>query len=390
MRPVYLDHNATTPLSRDVLTAMEPYLLGQYGNPLTSHQFGDSPRAAVAAARDEILTLLGAAGGGFRVLFNSGATEGLNHAVKGIAFASLVDGRAGPRNRIVIGALEHYAVAKPAVWLADHFGFEVVKVAPGRDGVVSAERFLEAVDGDTTLLAALHWANNELGTIQPVAEIGRACRERGVPFVCDAVQVVGKCDASDAASFADVVALSAHKFYGPKGVGALLVRDGVELDPLLHGAQQEDGLRGGTHNVPGIAGIGAAARAARGGWAREAERVAGLRDQLWDALRERIHGLHWNGGRAPVLPNTLNVSFEGCPSAALCDALNERGFAISAGAACRSGAVSPSKNILSMGLSESRALTSVRISLGHDTTPLDVGAAADAFADAVPAVRAAH
>ncbi len=390
MRPVYLDHNATTPLARDVLTAMSPYLGGQYGNPLTSHRFGEGPRAAVEAARAEVLTLLGADAGEFHVLFNSGATEGLNHAVKGLAFASLDGGRAGVRRRLVLGGLEHYAVAKPAAWLAAQFGFEVVTIAPRRDGVVAAGDFLAAVEPETTLLAALHWANNELGTLQPVGAIGRACRERGVPFVCDAVQVIGKCDASEAAGFADVVALSAHKFYGPKGVGALLVRAGIAFAPLLHGAQQEEGLRGGTHNVPGIAGLGAAARAAGEGRRREAERVAALRDALWDGLRERIDGVDWNGGRATVLPNTLNVSFAGCPSAALCAALDARGFAISAGAACRSGTASPSKNLLAMGLSESRALTSVRISLGHDTTSHDVCAAVDAFAAAVNEVRAAN
>ena len=390
MRPVYLDHNATTPLDRDVLAAMTPYLGGQYGNPLTSHRFGEGPRAAVQAARDDVLTLLGAGGGGFRVLFNSGATEGLNHAMKGIAFASMKDGRAGERSRIVVGGIEHYAVAKPAAWLAEKFGFEVVTIAPGRDGVVPADAFLDAVDGDTTAIASLLWANNELGTLQPVVEVGRACRERGVPFVCDAVQVVGKTDAGEAASFADVVALSAHKFYGPKGVGALLVRDGVDIEPMLHGAQQEDGLRGGTHNVAGIAGLGAAARAARDGWRREADRVAALRNSLWEGLRERVEGAHWNGGRATVLPNTLNVSFEGCPSSALCDAMDDRGIAISAGAACRSGAVSPSKVILAMGLSESRAVTSVRVSLGHDTTAHEIGATTEAFAAAVRAVRAAN
>jgi len=390
MRPVYLDHNATTPLASDVLAAMRPYLGGQYGNPLTSHRFGEAPAAVVQAARDDVLALLGAASGGFRVLFNSGATEGLNHAIKGIAFASLEGGRAGARNRIVIGGLEHYAVAKPAAWLAGHFGFEVVVVPPGRDGVVPADDFLAAVDADTTLVASLHWANNELGTLQPVEDVGRGCRERGVPFVCDAVQVVGKSDAAAAASFADVVALSAHKFYGPKGVGALLVRDGVALEPLLHGAQQEDGLRGGTHNVPGIAGIGAAARAAREGWRREAERVGALRDTLWVGVHERIEGAHWNGGRANVLPNTLNLSFEGCPSNDVCDAMDERGFAISAGAACRSGAVSPSKNLLAMGLSEGRAVTSVRVSLGHDTAAHHVTAAIDAFAETVRDVRASR
>ncbi len=388
MRPVYLDHSATTPLDPDVREAMDPYLGGQFGNPLTSHRFGEGPRAAVEAARAEVAALLGAAAGDARVLFNSGATEGLNHAVKGIAFAALEAGRAGARRRIVISAVEHYGVTRPADWLAEHFGFEVVRVRPGSDGVVPADAFLAAVDAGPTLLAALLWAQNETGVVQPVERVGRACRERGVPFVCDAVQVVGKGDTSEAASFADVVALSAHKFYGPKGAGALLVRSGVALAPLIHGAQQEDGLRGGTHNVAGIAGLGAAAHAARAAWRAEAARLTALRDGLWEAVHERVEGAHWNGGGAPLLPSTLNVSFDGCPSHLLCAEMDRRGFAISAGAACRSGSVTGSQVILAMGLGEARAATSVRVSLGHATTAHDVQAAADAFAAAVAQVRA--
>jgi len=386
MRPVYLDHNATTPISPGVAEAMAPYLGGQFGNPLTAHRWGEGPRAAVVSARDAVGALLGATEG-FRVLFNSGATEGLNHAIKGIAFQSLTDGRPGPRRRIVIGGLEHYAVSAPAQWLADTFGFEVLRIAPGRDGVVPAAAFIEAVESDSTLLAAMHWANNELGTLQPVDEIGAHCREIGVPFVCDAVQVVGKADATTAGGFADVIALSAHKFYGPKGVGALVVRNAVELAPLQHGAQQEDGLRGGTHNVAGIVGLGVAANESRTGWRQESARVSALRDTLWNGIRQRIDGAHWNGGRAVVLPNTLNVSFEGCPSAPLCHEMDRRGFGISAGAACLTGAARPSQNLIAMGLPEGRALTSVRISLGHDTTATDVQATIEGFAEAVPAVR---
>ncbi len=387
MRPVYLDHNATTPLSPGVAAAMSPYLGGQYGNPLTAHRFGEGPRAAIDEARCSVRTLLGATDDS-RVLFNSGATEGLNHALKGLALASLSDGRVGARRRIVIGGLEHYAVSAPAQWLADAFGFELVRVAPGRDGVIPADAFIDAVAADTTLVAALHWANNELGTLQPVEEIGRHCREIGVPFVCDAVQAIGKVDTQDACAFADVIALSAHKFYGPKGAGALVVRAGIDLVPLLHGASQESGQRGGTHNVAGIVGLGAAAIAAHAGRRQESPRVAALRDALADGIRGRIDRVHWNGGRAAVLPNTLNLSFEGCPSAALCAEMDRRGFAISAGAACDSGTAKPSKNVLAMGLSEGRALTSVRISLGHDTTAIDIQATQAAFAEAVSAVRA--
>ncbi len=388
MRPVYLDHNATTPLGAEARAAMEPYLEGQFGNPLTSHRFGMVPRGAVESARRELAELLGAGADDCDVVFNSGGTEGLNHAVKGIAFRALVDGRAGERRRIVIGGIEHYAVAKSAEWLAQRFGFEVALVAPARDGIVPLDRFAAALGAGGTALAALQWANNEVGTLQPVREVGALCRERGVPFVCDAVQVAGKVDLSGALGFADVLAFSAHKLYGPKGVGALVVRRGVEIDPLHHGAPQEAGSRGGTHNVPGIVGFAASLRDARDGLPRESPRLASLRDLLWTLVHGRIERVTWNAKGSPLLPNTINLSFDGCPSPELCEEMDHRGFAISPGAACRSGDVKPSHTLLAMGATASIASSSVRVSLGHGTTRHDVQAAADAFADAVARIRA--
>jgi cysteine desulfurase len=387
MRPVYLDHNATTQLAPEARAAMEPYLEGQFGNPLTSHRFGATPRAAVESAREDVAALLGAKPADCEVVFDSGGSEALNHAVKGFAFRALESGRVGARRRIVIGGVEHYAVAKSARWLADRFGFEVVEVNPSRDGVVPAEAFAAALDPATTAVAALQWANNEVGTIQPVRDVGRACRERKIPFVCDAVQAAGKLDLANALDAADAWALSGHKLHGPKGVGALVLRKGVEIDPLVHGATQEIGLRGGTHNVAGIVGFAAAARLARQRLVPEAVRLAGLRDLLWIQIHEKVDQASWNGQGAPLLPNTINVSFEGCPSQATCDEMDRRGFAVSAGAACRSGDPTPSHTLLAMGHSESRALTSVRVSLGHETTRHDVLAAVDAFAESVRRIR---
>lgn len=390
MRPIYLDHNATTPLAPEALAAMDPYLRGQFGNPLTSHRFGAAPRHAVEQARADVLSLVGPrAAETYDLTFGSGGTEALNHAVKGIAFRSLENGRAGARRRIVIGAMEHYAVAGSARWLAERFGFEVVEVAPGRDGVVPVDGFVEALDKKGTLLASLQWANNEIGTLQPVREVGRLCREQGIPFVVDTVQCPGKVDLSAAPDVADAVAFSAHKLYGPKGVGALAARKGLALDVLLHGATQEGGRRGGTHNVASIVGFGAAARMAREHLAHEAPRLAQLRDQLWAAIAAKVDRVHWNGRGAPLLPNTLNVSFEGCPSHALAEEMDRRDVAISQGAACRSGAVTPSHTLQVMGVGESRSTTSVRISLGHATTSHDVQAVAEAFAEAVRKVRGA-
>lgn len=389
MRPIYLDHNATTPLSAEALAAMDPYLRGQFGNPLTAHRFGEGPRAAVEAARRDVLGLLGPkAAETYDVVFGSGGTEALNHAIKGLAFRSLEGGRAGARRRIVLGGMEHYAVAGSARWLAERFGFEVVEVQPGRDGVVPVDGFVEHLDAKTTLLASLQWANNEVGTLQPVRDVGRLCREHGIPFIVDTVQCPGKVDLSDAPSCADVVAFSAHKLHGPKGVGALVVRKGLELDVLLHGATQEAGQRGGTHNVASIVGFAAAARAAAADVAREGPRLAALRDQMWQAIERRADRVSWNGRGAALLPNTLNLSFEGCPSHALAAEMDRHGVAISQGAACRSGAVTPSHTLVAMGLSEARATTSVRISLGHATTQHDVQPVADAFGEAVRKIRA--
>lgn len=388
MRPVHLDNNATTPLSPEARAAMEPYLEGQFGNPLTTHRFGASPRAAVESAREDVAALVGAPASECDVIFNSGGTEGLNHAVKGVAFRALDGGRAGRRRRIVLGGIEHYAVTRSAQWLAERFGFEVVVVNPGREGVVPAAAFAAALDRETTVLAALQWANNEVGTLQPVREVGRLCRDAGIPFVCDAIQAAGKVDLSSAFSAADVWAFSAHKLHGPKGVGALVVRKGLELDSLLHGAAQEGGRRGGTHNVPGIVGFAAAARSARKRLVPEGARLAGLRDLLWTLLHEKIDGVAWNGQGAPMLPNTLNVSFEGCPSQEMCDEMDRRGFAVSAGAACRTGDPRPSHTIVAMGHSEGRGLTSVRVSLGTETTRHDVLVAADAFSDSAARIRA--
>ena len=387
MRPVYLDHNATTPLAPVARAAMEPYLEGQYGNPLTAHRFGASPRAAVDSARDEIASMLGASLAECEVVFGSGGTEALNHAVKGLAFRTLTDGRAGAKRRIVIGAIEHYAVTKSAQWLAERFGFEVVEVNPGRDGVVPIEAFVEHLDGSATALAALQWANNEVGSLQPVREVGRVCREMGIPLVCDAVQAAGKLDLTGALGAADAFAFSAHKLYGPKGVGALVLRKGLEPDTLLHGASQEGGHRGGTHNVAGIVGFAAAARAARQTLAQESARLCGLRDLLWAQIHEEMDGVAWNGQGSQTLPNTLNVSFDGCPSQRMCDEMDRRGFAVSAGAACLTGDPRPSRTILAMGHSQSRGLTSIRVSLGHETTRHDIVAAAAAFAEAARRVR---
>lgn len=384
----YFDYNATTPLGGEARRAMEPYLEGQYGNPMTSHRFGEAPRAAIDAARDDVLHALGASTDTASVILNGGATEGLNHALKGLALRDWHGGTPGPRRRLVYGAIEHYAVKAPAHWLAERFGFEEVVIPVDSTGRIDVDAFLTALDPDTTAWASLHWANNEVGTLQPVREIGAACRERGIPFVCDAVQVLGKLDVSAAMEVSDVVALSAHKFYGPKGTGALAIRADLELDPLLHGATQEEGRRAGTHAVANIVAQGVAARRAADQWQGEAPRLERLRDLLWRELETSVPDVHWNGQGAALLPNTLNVSFPGCASADLCDEADRRGFAISAGFACRAAEPTPSKNLMAMGVGRARASSSVRISLGHGTTEVQVRELASALTEIASGLRA--
>ncbi len=352
--PLYLDANATTPADPAVVAAMLPYFTEDYGNPAArAHAYGWAADEAVGRAREQTGALLGLPPE--RIVFTSGATEALNMALKGLA-----GGRPGAH--IVTTAIEHAAVLETCRAL-EREGAAVTYVPPEPDGAVRAEAVAEALRPETVLVAVM-WANNETGVLQPVAEIAEVARRRRVRFLVDAAQAAGKVPVD--AALADLLVCAAHKFHGPKGVGALAFGRPLRLRPLLDGGGQEGGLRGGTLNVPGIVGMGAAAeRAAAALAAGEPARQAAARDRLEAALCACRPAARVNGAAAPRLPQTLSITFPGVPAAALMAAA--RTLAFSAGSACSSGAGRPSHVLRAMGLSDADALATIRLSFGRFT-----------------------
>jgi cysteine desulfurase len=381
---IYLDHHATTPVDAAVLAAMLPYFSERFGNPSSrQHAFGQEAGAAVEEARGEVAALIGARPED--VLFTSGATESDNLAVRGAARAMSGKGR-----HVVTTSLEHSAVLEPCRTL-EREGFTVTRVPVGPTGLVEAAELTAALRTDTVLVSVMA-ANNEVGTVQPVAEIGRACRERGVLFHTDAVQAVGRIPVDVDTMGADLLSLSAHKMYGPKGVGALYIRRDrrprIKLQPQNEGGGQEKGLRSGTLNVPGIVGLGAAARLAGEALAGgEPERVAGLRDRLLAGLRARIDGITVNGAAAPRLPGNLHVSIQGAEAETLILSLGGR-IAISSGAACAEAGGKGSHVLRAMGLSDERVYTALRFGVGRYNAAADIDDTVEALSRAVRDARA--
>jgi cysteine desulfurase len=358
---VYLDHNATSPLDPRVREAMLPWLGERHGNPSSLHQFGQAAREAVEAARVQVAELIH--GEPVEVVFTASGTEANNT----VLFSA--GRRAGFRGRIVISALEHPSVREAAYFLAEA-GMELVRVPPGPDGVVDPGRFLAAVTADTRL-AALMLANNEVGTLQPVAEVAAACRERGVPVLTDAVQAAGKVAVDATTLGVDFLSLGAHKFHGPLGAAALWCRSGLEVDPFLRGGSQERRRRPSTENVAAIVGLGAACALAKSELAERRRHLAGLRDRF-EAGLAAIPRCIVHGAAAPRLPHVSHVAFLGVEGEALLIRLDLAGFAVSTGAACASGAVEPSQTLLAMGMDRDEALSSLRISFGLPNTEEDV------------------
>ncbi len=380
---IYLDHHATTPVAPEVVAAMLPCFGERFGNPSSRHHaFGQEAHRAVEEARALIAALVGAAPE--EIVFTSGATESDNLAVRGAARANAERGR-----HLVTTAIEHPAVLEPCRTL-ERQGFEVTRVAVGSSGVVSVDDVARAVRPDTILLSVMA-ANNEIGTLQPSAQLGALARERGILFHSDAVQAIGRVPVGVDAWGVDLMSLSAHKMYGPKGVGALYVRRGrkprVRLQPQAEGGGQEKGVRSGTLNVPGIVGFGEAARLAaealRGG---EPERVRLLRDQLLAGLRERVGGIGVNGSLEARLPGNLHVSIEGAEAETLLVSLGGR-IAVSAGAACAEAGGKGSHVLRALGLKDARVYTSLRFGIGRYNTPAELEVVVDALAEAVNAAR---
>jgi cysteine desulfurase len=376
---VYLDHAATTPVDPRVLQVMVPYFSEKPGNASSVHGFGQEARAAVDAARAEVAASVGARPA--EIIFTSGATESDNLAVLGVARAHRDRSR-----HIVTTAIEHHAVLEACRSL-EECGVAVTYLAPDPRGIVDPDAVRRALRPETVLVSVM-MANNEIGTLQPIAEIGRIVRERGIPFHSDATQAVGSVPVDVEDLGIDLLSMSAHKRYGPKGVGALYVRRGTPLRRIQHGGSHERGWRGGTENVPGIVGFGAALRVAGEVMEEEREHLVALRDRMiGEALL--LPGARLNGDPDRRLPNNVNLSFEGTDSQSLVMGLDLHGIACSSGSACTSGSMEPSHVLLALGLPPEIAAGAVRLTLGRGTTDADVSYALAALRDVVTHLRQA-
>src|SRR5262245_28139268 len=369
MDRIYLDHNATTPLDPSALEAMVAVLRDGFGNPSSLHWFGQRARAAVEEARAEVARLVGASAA--EIVLTGSGTEADNLALRGMA-AKARD----PRRKIVCTTIEHHAVLHTLRALGEE-GWPVETVRVTESGVVDLDDLGARVDERTALLS-LMLSNNETGVVQPVAEAARLAHERGALVHCDAVQAAGKVAVDVLALDVDLLSISAHKFYGPKGVGALYVRRGTPMQPLLRGGGQERNRRAGTENVAGAAGMGRAAAVASASLEAEGGRLRDLRDRL-EATLLRLPGARRNGD-GPRVPNTTNLSFEGAEAEGLVMALDLEGIAVSTGAACAAGGTQPSHVLTAMGLPPERVQASLRFSLGRGTTEEHVDRAAGAVA----------
>ncbi len=379
--PVYLDHAATTPVRPEVLEAMLPFLTNEtFGNPSSSHRFGRAARAGIETARREVAQAVGAEPN--QVIFTSGGTEADNLGIIGAALAAR---DRGGRACVVVSAIEHKAVLAAAHAVC-HLGGQEVVLPVDRRGQVSLDDLARAL-ADRPALVSIMWVNNEVGTVQPVAEIARRCHEAGVVFHTDAVQAFGKLPLSMADLPCTLLTLSGHKIGAPKGIGALVVRDRKAIEAIIHGGGQQYGIRPGTENVAGAVALGRAALLAAKEQAEEAPRLLALRRRLAERLRAGIPDLTVNGDAADVAPHVLNVSVTGADSEALLMHLDLAGVAASGGSACSTGAVEPSHVLVAMGVPRELALGAVRFSFGHQSTEADADRVAEVFPGVVAKVR---
>lgn len=377
MTPIYLDYNATTPVDPTVTEAMLPYLRDHFGNPSSSHLFGTTAHRAVDQARTQVAELLGAHAD--EILFTSGGSEASNHALKGLVFAQL-SSRQGRGNRdihVITSAVEHPATLRPCEFLRQ-LGCRITILPVDRHGCVDPDAVRKAIDPHTMLISIMH-ANNEVGTLQPIHEIAALAHERGVAMHTDAAQSLGKIPVDVNVLGIDLLSVAGHKLYAPKGVGALYVRRGLHLEPLLHGAGHEAGRRAGTENVPYVVGLGVACTLARRSLPEATVRLSRLRDRLWEKLRTALgERVLLNGHPEQRLPNTLNVNFVGQVGAQLLRDVPE--IAASTGSACHEGAVRLSPVLEAMGVPRELGRGAVRLSVGRTTTEEEVDRAAEALA----------
>jgi len=378
-RRIYVDYGATTPTDPRVVVAMVPYFTEKFGNAGSIHAFGQEAREAVDRAREIVASAIGASPQ--EMVFTSGATEADNFAVLGAAWANESRGR-----HLITSSIEHHAVLEPCRFLEGR-GFEVTYLPVDRTGWVDPDDVRRAIRPDTILISVMS-ANNEIGTLEPVAEIGRIARDRGILMHTDATQSVGIMPVHVDALCVDLLSLSAHKRYGPKGVGALYVRKGSKLTRVQSGGSQERNRRAGTENVPGIVGFGAALALALEVMDEEASQLRRLRDRLIDELT-RLDGAHLNGHRTDRLPGNINLSFEGADSESLLLALDFQGVAASSGSACTSGSLEPSHVLTAIGLRPEIAAGTVRLTLGRWTNSQDVDDLLTIFPEVLRSLRPA-
>ena len=375
--PVYLDNAATTPLDPRVLESMLAHLGGRRGNPSSLHAFGGSAREGLEEAREEVASLIGASPG--EIVFTSGGTESDDLAIFGLARSA-----GSEKRHAVVSCVEHAAVREAAKSLESE-GFEVSWIGVDAEGLVDPAEFAAALRPETAL-AAVVWANNEVGTVEPVQELAEICAGRGIPFHADAVQAAGRVPIDVSETPVSTLALSGHKLYGPQGIGALYVREGVSVEPILFGGGQEKGLRSGTQNVAGIVGLGTAARLAREELEERVTHEGALRERII-AGSAKIPDVSVNGHRERRLSNNVHLTIAGVEAESLVLFLDSLGYAIGSGSACSSGGHKASPVLLAMGLSEREAFSVVRITVGKDNTREEVDGFLGAFSTAVAQLR---
>ena len=372
---VYLDFAATTFTHPKVVEAMLPYFTESFGNPSSIYSFSDRNRAAIQKAREQVAAVLNCAPA--EIFFTSSGTEADNWALQGVAWAHEKKGR-----RIITTKIEHHAVLHTGQFLAER-GFDVVYLDVDAEGKISIEQLKQAMTPDTILVSVM-FANNEIGTIEPIAEIGELCRERGVIFHTDAVQAVAHVPIDVQAMKIDMLSMSAHKFYGPKGVGVFYIRKGTKIGNYMHGGAQEKGRRASTENVAGIVGLGAAIERTASHMSEEGKRVAALRDRLITGVMSRIPHAKLNGAPGEGrLPNNANFSLIGLEGETMLMDLNAAGISASTGSACSSGSLDPSHVLMAIGLSHELAHGSLRLTLGETTTQEDIDYVLDTLVNVV-------
>lgn len=375
---IYMDHSATSQVDPEVFKAMEPYFVQQFGNASTLYSLGRDARKAMENARAQVASLIGAKTE--EIIFTAGGTESDNIAIKGTAYRLKDKG-----NHIITSAIEHPAVDETCKYLEKN-GFEVTYLPVYEEGIVRVSDLEDAITDKTILITIMH-ANNEIGTIQPISEIGKIAREKKIYFHTDAVQTVGKIPVNVEELNVDMLSLSAHKVYGPKGIGAIYIKKGVRLEPILHGGGHERGIRPGTENVTGIVGLGKACELAEKNLLDNAKYITNLRDKLIDGVLNSVEQSYLNGDRTKRLPNNVNFRFTGIEGESLVLHLDSKGIAASTGSACSSKSLEPSHVLTALGLEHVDAHGSLRLTLGKENTEEDVDHAIESIKEVVETLR---